>query len=42
MWAKPQYVKTNSVGIAGLMDTTGPLHFIHVSSNNNMPPALAN
>jgi hypothetical protein len=28
--------------IAGLMDTTGPSHFIHVSSNNNMPPALAN
>jgi hypothetical protein len=33
--------QTESV-IAGFIDTTGPSHFIRVSSNSNMPPALAN
>ena len=38
----PSTLKQTVPAIAGLMDTTGPSHFIHVSSNNNIPPALAN
>ena len=38
----PSTLNETVSAIAGLKDTTGPSRFIHVSRNNNMPPALAN